>query len=179
MAVGDFDGDGHDGIYFNGNETFTERAVGEGIEPVAGSSADNILIGGPGKNTLTGGTGRDILIGGGGAATLNAGSGDDILIAGSTSYDAPTAAHLAALVALLAEWQRTDIDYAQRVQDLSGTGSGGANGGFVLDAQTVSADTSPNQIVAGAGLEWFWISVSAKKFDHIAGNTDGEVLSLE
>ena len=31
----------------------------------AGSSASNVLVGGPGKDGLTGGTGRDILIGGG------------------------------------------------------------------------------------------------------------------
>ena len=147
----------------------------------AGSSAANILIGGPGTNTLTGGTGRDILIGGtvDAAATLNAGSGGDILIAGSTSYDVPTLANLTALLALSAEWQRTDISYTQRVQDLSGTGNGGVNGSYMLDSQTVFPDQTVNHLGAGTGDDWFFISVTSKKFDLITGYTDGEVVTLE
>ena len=145
----------------------------------AGSSAANVLIGGPGTNTLTGGTGRDILIGGGGAATITAGSGDNILIAGSTTYDFASQINLMALLDLNAEWQRTDISYAQRVQDLSSTSSGGVNGAFALDSQTVLPDKVANHLIGGAGADWFFIFVAPQKFDQITGDTDSETITLE
>ncbi len=103
---------------------------------VAGSSASNVLVSGGGKNTLTGGTGNDILIGGLGGSTLNAGTGSDILLAGMTSFDA----NLAALLALMAEWGRTDIGVPQKIADLYGNGSGGLNGGVL--AQRVGGHES-------------------------------------
>ena len=80
--------------------------------------------------------GRDILIGGSGANTLTAGSGDDIMIAGSTSYDN----NITALLALSAEWGRTDANYATRVAHLQGTLSGGLNGSYFLNTSTVFDD---------------------------------------
>jgi len=142
---------------------------------VAGSSANNILVGGAGKDTLTGGGGRDILIGGAGADTLHAGSGDDILIGGGTSYDA----NLRALLALMDEWGRTDASYLQRVQDLYGTTSGGLNGSTLLDADTVQADNGGNALIGGAGADWFWFHSSATASDAISGLTLGEVVTLE
>lgn len=91
-------------------------------------------MGGAGSNSLTAGSGRDILIGGGGTDILTAGSGDDLLIAGSTAYNS----NLSALLAQMAEWGRTDRTYSQRVQDLPGTASGGLNGSYLLNSQTVS-----------------------------------------
>jgi hypothetical protein len=72
---------------------------GTSVLSAAGTSADNILVGGPKKSVLTAGSGHDILIGGG-PATLNAGTGDDILIAGSTIDDA----NPAALLSLTSAW---------------------------------------------------------------------------
>ena len=110
-------------IIFGGNGTNTLS--------VAGSSANNILVGGPGADTLSGGTGSDILIGGAGADSLHGGSGSGLLIAGTTSYDT----NLTALLAVLAEWSRIDRIYVQRVQDLFGNGAGGLNGTYLLDTQ--------------------------------------------
>ena len=74
--------------------------------------------------------GPNLLIGGSGADTLIAGSGDDLLIAGTTAFDA----NEAALAAIMAEWT-SGRDYATRVANLSGTGSGPrSNGNFFLIA---------------------------------------------
>jgi RHS repeat-associated protein/uncharacterized repeat protein (TIGR01451 family) len=141
---------------------------------VAGSSANNVLVGGTGSSSLTGGSGQDILIGGG-AAVLHAGSGGDLLIGGSTTYDA----NLAALLALVQEWGRTDISYAQRVQDLSGSGSVGQNGAIVLTAQTIARDTALSQLFGGAGPNWFWLSESKKSSDRLSNYTSGELVSFD
>jgi Ca2+-binding RTX toxin-like protein len=147
---------------------------------VAGSSANNVLVGGKSRNALTGGSqgqgesGRDILIGGGGPGVLQAGSGGDILIGGSTAYDA----NVAALETLVAEWGRTDIGYAQRVQDLFGGGPGALNGTNLLNTQTVARDVAANQLVGGAGTDWFWLSESATGGDAFRNVASGEVLSL-
>jgi uncharacterized protein (TIGR03118 family) len=137
----------------------------------AGSSANNVLVGGSGNDTLQGGDGRDILIGGGGRSSLTAGNGGDILIGGRTAYDA----NVAALLDLLAEWGRTDRTYEQRVQDLFGNGSGGLNGAFLLDGQTITSDTAIDQLFGGGGSDWFWFSDNGKSADRIGGFAAGEV----
>ncbi len=150
--------------------------TGSNTLSVAGSSADNILVGGPGANTLTGGTGRDILIGGGGAATLHAGTGDDILIGGSTTYDA----NIAALVSLMTEWSRTDRSYQERIQDLFDDASGGSQSPYLLDAQTVFRGTAVNQLVGGTpGEDWFWFADSAKSADKISVVAAGDAATFE
>ncbi len=57
-----------------------------------------------------------------------AAGGDDILIAGTTDYDD----NLIALMALRAEWSRTDLTYQQRIAYLNGSVSGGLNGSYFL-----------------------------------------------
>jgi RHS repeat-associated protein len=141
----------------------------------AGSSANNILIGGTGPSTLAGGTGQDFLIGGGGPAVLHAGTGGDFLLGGSTIYDAnPTA-----LEALMAEWQRTDISYQQRVQDLFGNGTGGLNGAYFLNAQTVARDLAVNQLFGGSGSDWFWFTAPRTPTDRLTGFRSVEVATFE
>ena len=138
---------------------------------VAGSSANNILVGGPGSNMLTGGGGRDILIGGGGPSTLQAGSGngDDILIAGETAYDS----NVTALLALMSVWGRSDsnsqVDYLQRVSDLFGPGAG------LLNQMTVAHDAAVSQLDGNAGHDWFWFAESATAVDKLQGVSSGEV----
>jgi hypothetical protein len=154
-------------IVIGGTGTNTLSAVG--------SSANNVLVGGPGSSTLTGGSGRDILIGGGGSAALHAGSGDDILIGGSTTYDA----NVTALLALIGEWGRTDIGYAIRVQDLFGSGSGGQNGADVLTAQTIMRDRVVNQLFGGAGMDWFWLSENSTSADQLSSYASVEIVSFE
>jgi Ca2+-binding RTX toxin-like protein len=61
------------------------------------------------------GSGVSILIGGLGSDTLNGTHGTDILIGDDTVYDANSTA----LLALVAEWGRTDITRAQKISDLT------------------------------------------------------------
>jgi hypothetical protein len=93
-----------------------------------------ILIGGNGHDLLTAGLGRSILVAKGGTSTLIGGGADDILIGGYTNYDhrqsALQAVNTAAWLAILAEGQRTDRSYGQRLHDLRD--GGGLNGTAVL-----------------------------------------------
>jgi Ca2+-binding RTX toxin-like protein len=149
--------------------------TGSSTLSVIGSSADNILIGGSGTNSLTGGAGRDILIGGRGAAILRAGTDDDILIAGRTIFDN----NLTALLAVMAEWSRTDVDYQGRVHDLFGNGAGGVNGPYLLDSQTVLRDTALSQLFGGPAMDWFWFSGRPGSVDKLNGYTNNQIDSFE
>jgi hypothetical protein len=97
----------------------TATAVGGGIaliQQVIGSNGDDLIVGDAQPSQLTGGTGRNVLIGGAGLATLDAtrGHGDNILIGGTTNWDR----NLAALDAIQAEWDRTDLGFDDRRSDL-------------------------------------------------------------
>jgi Ca2+-binding RTX toxin-like protein len=128
-----------------------------GDNVLQGGGGDNILVGGDGNDTLIGGPGRDILIGGWGADVLQGGGGDDLLIAGATAYDSNTAA----LQALAAEWDRTDLagtpnqQYLERIAHLRGS-QGGLNGGAILTTNTVFDDAAPDVLTGGADNDWFW-----------------------
>jgi Ca2+-binding RTX toxin-like protein len=142
---------------------------GNDILNASGSIAGNVLVGGAGADRLIGGRGRDILIGGPGPSTLQAGSGGDILIGGTTSYDD----NAAALAAILAEWSRTDIDYATRIAHLTGTSRGGLNGADFLNTSTVQDDGQVNKLYGGAGLDWYFEGMA----DVIFNQTSGEVVT--
>jgi hypothetical protein len=138
----------------------------------SGSTANNVLVGGAGNDTLLGGSGRDLLIGGTGADTLRAGRGGAILIGGTTDYDA----NLAALLAVMKEWGRTDADYNTRVKHLNGSLGGGLNGSYRLTRTTVHDDNVIDYLYGGAGLEWFFVS-NGKNKDRIFNQTSGEVVT--
>jgi Ca2+-binding RTX toxin-like protein len=141
---------------------------------VAGSSANNVLVGGAGSNRLTGGSGRDILIGGRGAGVLRAGGGGAILIGGQTVYDA----NVSALLSLLAEWGRTDRGTAARIEDLYGVGSGGLNGSYLLNAQAIIPNKAVDQLFAGPGEDWLWHSVGVTGSDQLWNLGPGDVSTL-
>jgi Ca2+-binding RTX toxin-like protein len=148
-------------LFFAGN--------GNDILNVTGSSANNVLVGGGGTDRLLGGQGRDILIGGAGQATLNAGAGGDILIGGTTAYDN----NAAALASILAEWSRTDIDYATCIAHLTGSMSGGLNGSYFLNASTVHDNGLADNLYGGPGMDWFFAGI----MDVIYNKTSGEVVT--
>jgi Ca2+-binding RTX toxin-like protein len=127
--------------------------IGDGAaNRLIGNGGNDVLAGRGGADELTGGDGRDILIGGDGADALEGGLADDLLIAGSTAHDAS----IAALSALMAEWGRTDADYATRIAHLNGSLSGGRNGTRLLNATTVFNDAGAvDTLLGGAGLDWF------------------------
>jgi hypothetical protein len=142
---------------------------GSGQNTLAGDAQNNILVGGVHNSALSGGAGRDLLIGGAGpTTTIAAGSGGAILIGGSTIYDNDNAA----LVAILAEWQRTDRTYRQRVGDLAN--GGGLNGTKVLAfGTTVHDDGSQGSLVGGTGMDWFLTNLASR----VVGARTSEVIS--
>ncbi len=116
-----------------------------GAEGVVGGSGSNILVG----------SGRSLLIGGLGPSQLEGGSNDTLMIAGSTGYDLQDAA----LEAILDEWDRTDLNFSQRVADLeNGTGR---NGSDVLTLATVRSNDRANSITSNAsGQSWIFARTS-------------------
>jgi Ca2+-binding RTX toxin-like protein len=138
----------------------------------SGSTANNVLAGGAGNETLLGGSGRDLLIGGTGADTLRAGSGGAILIGGTTDYDA----NIPALLAIMREWGRTDVDYNTRLKHLQGSLSGGLNGSYRLTKSTVHDNNTIDNLYGGAGLDWFFVG-NGKNKDRVFGQTSGEVVT--
>src|SRR5262249_32759197 len=127
----------------------------------SGSVGPTALYGDAGNDLLLGGSGNNILIGGGGVDTLGGGAGEDILVGGGTSW----AWRPATLAPLLAEWGRTDADYATRVAHLMGTLQGGNNGTLTLNSGTVSDDSAADSLTGGAGLDWFFQSAGDQLVD--------------
>ena len=107
------------------------------------------------------------MIGEGGSDSLIGGSDDNILIAGTTDYTRPGNLNVAALSAIMAEWNRTDLGFSDRVSDLlTGSNSTGlaplnsVDGTLVLLNQTtVHADTSSDTLTGGFGRNWHFVDV--------------------
>ncbi len=131
----------------------------------AAGSGNDILIGNAGDTSLTDiGSGHNILIGGGAGGDVVLGNGNDILVSGTTEYDSHTTAHIAALDAILAEWDSGN-SYASRVQKIK-TGVG-ANHADKFTSHTISADPNKNTVADGAFATQHgdWFLVSSK--DHV------------
>src|SRR5205823_2648962 len=124
------------------------------LENVIGGAGNDILVGNAVANGLTGGPGRDLLIGGAGADRLYGGGEDDLLIGGTTSWDSNNAA----LQAILAEWNRTDLVAAERIKHLrNGGGLNVLNGSPIrLSASTVFDDLAADALTGSLGNDWFW-----------------------
>src|SRR5205823_15095646 len=132
--------------------------------------------GGAGDDQLIGGNGPDLLIGGLGADQLVGNSGDDLLIAGTTAFDD----NLAALDAIMAEWTSAR-SYAERVANLSGTGSGSRNNGETFltvggPTATVFDDGAVNQLQGASGMNWYFANMSGSVKDIIRGLNDWEIV---
>jgi RHS repeat-associated protein len=139
---------------------------GPGDNEVLGGGGPSVLVGGAGRNILLGDSSRNILIGGGGPAILIPGIGQNVLIGGRTDYDA----NAAALLTLLQEWSRTDLDYNTRVNHL--LSGGGLNGATVLSPATVHPDDGRSILLGGLGLELYFAGVGDLPF----GKKKGEVV---
>jgi autotransporter-associated beta strand protein len=127
---------------------FLVGGAGNDTLDAAGSSANNVLLGGNGVNSLKGGSGNDILIGGPNYGVLFGGSGQDILLSGTTSYGQ----NITALNALMTEWGKTNESISTRQTNLqNGTG---ANGSYVLNANTIQTDVPQELIVPGSSQNW-------------------------
>jgi len=136
----------------------TATAAGGGIaniQAVKGSQGNDLIVGNAHPSTLIGGTGRNVLMGGAGMATVDAsrGSGDNILIGGTTDWDH----NLAALEAIMAEWDRTDLGFSDRRSDLV-NGSNGqgksplndVNGQLILLTPSTKRSSSNGTVHASA-----------------------------
>lgn len=132
---------------------------GAGTDTLIGNAANNLLVGNGGSNVLSGGggtdelhggTGRNILIGGTGSDALIGGSAQDVLL--SDSYNNET--NPLALQSLLVEWVQA-TPYQTRIDHLLGTTAGGANGTYLFDSTTVTADSSADYLNGNAGQDWF------------------------
>jgi hypothetical protein len=139
----------------------------------SGSTAANVLVGGSGNDTLTGGSFNDVLIGGLGADTINGSAGDDIVIGGTTKYDSDQTS----LLAIMAEWSRTDETYATRVSHLQappkGKGAtGGLNGSVFLNTSTVFDDNAVDVLTGGTGMDWFFAKLPGRRVTNADSLTD-------
>ena len=152
--------DGDDEATIAGN--ITTRVIldgGAGNDHLNGGAGTNLLLGGAGNDELLGGKGRDVLIGGLGKDRLVGNDGDDLLIGGTTAYDG----NYAALNEMMAEWN-SSRNYATRVANLSGTGSGSrANGSVFLKTsgmnQSVFDDLAADKLTGSAGTDWFFANL--------------------
>lgn len=136
---------------------------GLGDDYLEGGAGDDTLVGGDGNDTLVGGAGRNILIGGRGANVLRGTQGDNVLIGGYTDYDATDLA----LTQLMAEWSRTDADYATRLDNLRGTTPGGKNGDVLLNSTTVHDNGKRDTLYGGTGRNWYLAGTTGKASDTI------------
>ncbi len=135
---------------------------GDGADRLKGGSGNNVLLGGSGDDLLVGGGSRDILIGGAGADRIVGNAEDDVLVSGSTAFDG----NEAALAALLAEWTSAR-DYATRVANITGTGSGARlNGGNFLRVTgdlattTVYDDGAADVMTGTSGQDWYFANLA-------------------
>ncbi len=167
---------GDDGIQLFGNlavPALLFGGAGNDTFNIDASIANNVLLGGAGNDSLYAGSGRDLLIGGLGADTLRAAYGGAILIGGYTLYDA----NLPALLAIMKEWGRTDVDYSTRIKHLQGASPGGLNGSYRLTTASVHDDVAVDSLNGWAGMDWFFVGGTGKKRDKVYDQTSGEVIT--
>jgi hypothetical protein len=133
-------------------------ATGQATGFTGGISNIATVLGSAFADQLSGDAGRNVLIGNAGADNLEGGAGDDLLISGSISYGS----NVAALLAIVREWTRTDVTYAARVADLSN--GGGLNGSYVLNATTLQDDGAVDVLTGGPDSDWFLANGSQDTF---------------
>jgi hypothetical protein len=130
---------------------------GGGFDILIGEDGnDELIASGAGRSILIGGRGRDLLVGGGVPSDplnpkLN-NSGSDLLIGGLTDFDDNDLA----LTAIMNEWRRSDLTYAQRVQDLRTGVPVGAGVVAQLTTTTVHDDGAVDKMTGQGGDDWFW-----------------------
>jgi hypothetical protein len=103
----------------------TDLAGFTGFHDVTGGQGNNIIVADDSEDTINGNlpngsAGEDLIITGGGTGggtgTVYGSGNGDILIGGSVSYASDPEPHaMTELQAILAEWTRTDLSYADRV----------------------------------------------------------------
>lgn len=140
---------------------------GEGDDVLVGGRADDLLVGGGGNDILFGGTqgtdgndtifggdGDDLIIGNYGADLLYGGNGQDLIIAGYLFFESLPSA----IYAIQAEWT-SGRSYAERVANLTGTGSGARFNAdvFLIPGESALADNAVDQVFGEDGQDWILI----------------------
>ncbi len=143
-------------VEFQGGDGNDVLAGGFGNDTLLGEAGHDILLGGlrspDGNDFLSGGSGRDLLFGFLGADTLDGGDGEDLLVGDRFSFlHTP-----AAMFAIQNEWL-SGRDYATRVANLSGTGTGIRLNGFTFltPGLTVLDDGAADTLTGGTDMDWF------------------------
>ncbi len=143
-------------VEFHGGDGADVLVGGVGNDTLIGGLGHDILLGGTaasdGGDLLQGGEGRDLLFGHLGADLLQGGNGEDLLVSDRISFaDLP-----AAVFAIQAEWTSTR-DYATRVANLSGTGTGLRSNGstFLNPGVTVFDDAAAGTLTGNNDLDWY------------------------
>lgn len=135
------------------NNSPAEINGGDGKDFILGGAGADILLGGDGDDIVIGGNGRDFIVGGMGSDQIAGDGGEDLLIAGFTAHDD----NWDSLRAIRSEWNRTDLDYAGRIDHLRGVGTGiRLNGEVFLTDATVFDDHVVDRLVGGAEQDWFF-----------------------
>ncbi len=126
---------------------FGGTAGNDALTIAAGATGNDVLIGnGPFDSLTDNGSGYDILNGAGAGGDTLTGNGNDILISGTTLYDSDTSAHIAALDAILAEWD-SNATYTQRITRVETSTSGSP----ALNASKIAPDASLNTLEEASG----------------------------
>jgi hypothetical protein len=133
-----------------------------GNDRLFAGSGPAVLLGGAGNDLLIGSKERNILIGGTGADRLFGGPNGDIMIGGRTVFDRDSIA----LGKIMAEWNRKDLSFNQRVDHL--TNGGGLNDGFRLTSSTVLDDSTRDRFFRNGGKDWLFLN----SLDKAVGDDD-------
>lgn len=152
-----------------GTPAVLDGGDGKDVLNVAGSKADNVLLGGAGNDVLIGGQACDVLIGGLGADILNAGNGDDLLIGGRTSFDGD----LSALSAVLGVWC-SGQEYSSRIAQLTTASEPGAP---AFSASTCFDDGAVDHLHGQGGRDWFIAYQGGAAKDKVTGRSDDELVT--
>jgi uncharacterized delta-60 repeat protein len=157
--------DGDDHAKLAGNiDTLAIVDGGMGDDHLIGGSGPTALLGGEGDDKIVGGSGRNLIIGGWGSDRLIGSGGDDLMIAGATAFDIDddlAGSFDAALEAILCEWN-SNRNYAQRVSNIRGKGSGPRRNGeyFLQVGETVFDDLATDLLTGSAQQDWFFAELA-------------------
>ncbi|MCA9209401.1 MAG: hypothetical protein KDA55_13645, partial [Planctomycetales bacterium] len=135
---------------------------GAGNDGIDGGDGDDALSGGEGNDDIYGGRGNDLLIGGLGRDWLSGERDDDLLVAMRWTGEEDEAA----LLAVLAEWTRTDASYADKLDHLTGVAPG-LNGSQVLDDSTLEDDGSRDNLEGDSGRDLFFAQMDGRRRDRL------------
>ncbi len=151
---------------------------GEDDDSLRGGDGHDALYGKIGNDVLLGEAGRDVLFGDEGTDRLVGGADQDLLVAGTVQLNV--------IGGIVAEWQVTTRNYAQRVKNIVGAAGKSANrrnGNYFLrgtnsSKQTVFDDNEADTLNGGDGLDLFFANKTAANPDRIYRDTDENLVKI-